>query len=103
MDTAVPEGLIEQFSKLVDLESRGAKRHESVDVIVLRVYAVKRRRGPMRATGARALQDAPWCADERWSTDFVSVVFEPGRRLPKRSSGPAGRSAPLRSASHPAG
>ena len=35
---------------------------------------------------------------ERWSTDSVSVVFEPGRRLPKRSSGQAGRPAPLRSA-----
>ena len=84
MDTAAPEGLIGHFSKLVDWESRGTKRHESIDVIVLCV--MKRRRGPMRATGTRALQDAPWCADERWSTDSVSAVFEPGGRLLRRSS-----------------
>ena len=96
MDTAAPESLIGHFSKLVDWESRGTKRHESIDVIVLCV--MKRRRGPMRATGTRALQDAPWCADERWSTDSVSAVFEPGGRLLRRSSGQAGRPAPLGSA-----
>ena len=43
--------------------------------------AVKRRRGRKRATGTRAPPDVPQCAGERWSLDFVSDVFEPGRRF----------------------
>jgi len=77
-------------------------RHEWVDVIVLCVCAVKRRRGRKRTTGTKVRQGAPRCGGERWSLDFVSDVFDPGRRLPKRSSGQAGRPAPLRSAAHPA-
>ena len=55
MDTAAPAGLIGHFSKLVDWESRGTKRRESIDVIVLCVCVMKRRRRPMRATRTRAL------------------------------------------------
>jgi len=43
--------------------------------------AVKRRRGRKRATGTRAPIDAPERPDERWSLDFLSDVFEPGRRF----------------------
>ena len=43
--------------------------------------AVRRRRGRKRATGTRAAQDVPQRAGERWSLDFVSDVFEPGRRF----------------------
>lgn len=43
--------------------------------------AVKRRCGRKRATGTRAAQDVPQCTGERWSLDFVSDVFEPGRRF----------------------
>ena len=42
---------------------------------------MKRRRGRKRAAGTRVPQDAPRCAGERWSLDFVSDVFEPGRRF----------------------
>ncbi len=43
--------------------------------------AMKRRRGRERATGTRAPQEAPQCPNERWSLDFLSDVFEPGRRF----------------------
>ena len=43
--------------------------------------AVKRRRGRKRATGVRAPIDAPTKPNERWSLDFLSDVFEPGRRF----------------------
>lgn len=43
--------------------------------------AVKRRRGRKRATGTRAPLDAPERPNERWSLDFLSDVFEPGRRF----------------------
>lgn len=43
--------------------------------------AVKRRRGRKRATGTRALLDTPEHPNERWSLDFLSDVFEPGRRF----------------------
>lgn len=43
--------------------------------------AVKRRRGRKRATGTRAPIDAPERPNERWSLDFLSDVFEPGRRF----------------------
>jgi len=43
--------------------------------------AVKRRRGRKRATGTRVPLDAPELANERWSLDFLSDVFEPGRRF----------------------
>lgn len=43
--------------------------------------AVKRRRGRKRATGTRAPLPAPYQANERWSLDFASDVFEPGRRV----------------------
>ncbi len=43
--------------------------------------AVRRRRGRKRATGARAPLDAPLRANARWSMDFLSDVFEPGRRF----------------------
>ncbi len=43
--------------------------------------AVKRRRGRKRATGMRAPIETPVWPGERWSLDFVSDVFEPGRRF----------------------
>ncbi len=43
--------------------------------------AVKRRRGRKRATGTRAPLEVPLCPNERWSLDFLSDVFEPGRRF----------------------
>lgn len=43
--------------------------------------AVKRRRGRKRATGTRAPLDAPDRPNERWSLDFLSDVYEPGRRF----------------------
>ena len=43
--------------------------------------AVKRRRGRKRATGTRAPIDTPNHPNERWSLDFLSDVFEPGRRF----------------------
>lgn len=43
--------------------------------------AVKRRRGRKRATGTRAPIDTPLYPNERWSLDFLSDVFEPGRRF----------------------
>ena len=43
--------------------------------------AVKRRRGRKRATGIRAPIDASTKPNERWSLDFLSDVFEPGRRF----------------------
>jgi len=43
--------------------------------------AVKRRRGRKRATGNRAPIDAPQRPNDRWSLDFLSDVFEPGRRF----------------------
>ena len=43
--------------------------------------AVKRRRGRKRAVGVRAPIDTPLCPNERWSLDFLSDVFEPGRRF----------------------
>lgn len=51
-----------------------------------RLYAeeglsVKRRRGRKRATGVRAPIDTPSGPNERWSLDFLSDVFEPGRRF----------------------
>lgn len=51
-----------------------------------RLYAeeglsVKRRRGRKRATGVRAPIDTPLRPNERWSLDFLSDVFEPGRRF----------------------
>ncbi len=51
-----------------------------------RLYAeeglsVKRRRGRKRATGVRAPIDTPSKPNERWSLDFLSDVFEPGRRF----------------------
>lgn len=41
---------------------------------------MKRRRGRKRATGVRAPIDTPSKPNERWSLDFLSDVFEPGRR-----------------------
>lgn len=51
-----------------------------------RLYAedglsVKRRRGRKRATGVRAPIEMPSKPNERWSLDFLSDVFEPGRRF----------------------
>ncbi len=43
--------------------------------------AVKRRRGRKRATGTRAPLAVPRCPNDRWSLDFLSDVFEPGRRF----------------------
>ena len=43
--------------------------------------SVKRQRGRKRATGVRAPIDAPSKPNERWSLDFLSDVFEPGRRF----------------------
>ena len=43
--------------------------------------AVKRRRGRKRATGTRAPKDMPQRPNDRWSLDFLSDVFEPGRRF----------------------
>ena len=43
--------------------------------------AVKRRRGRKRATGTRAPLDVPLRPNDRWSLDFLSDVFEPGRRF----------------------
>ena len=43
--------------------------------------AVKRRRGRKRATGTRAPLAVPLCPNDRWSLDFLSDVFEPGRRF----------------------
>ena len=43
--------------------------------------AVKRRRGRKRATGSRAPLNAPERPNERWSLDFLTDVFEPGRRF----------------------
>ncbi len=43
--------------------------------------AVKRRRGRKRATGSRAPLDVPLRPNDRWSLDFLSDVFEPGRRF----------------------
>lgn len=51
-----------------------------------RLYAegglvVKRRRGRKRATGIRAPLEPPVRPNESWSLDFLSDVFEPGRRF----------------------
>jgi len=43
--------------------------------------AVKRRRGRKRATGTRRPLVTPSRPNERWSLDFLSDVFEPGRRF----------------------
>lgn len=43
--------------------------------------SVRRRRGRKRATGTRHPLTAPTRPGERWSLDFVSDVFEPGRRF----------------------
>ena len=43
--------------------------------------AVRRRRGCKRATGTREPMPAPAAPGERWSLDFVSDVFGPGRRF----------------------
>jgi putative transposase len=43
--------------------------------------AVKRRRGRKRATGTRAPLMIPTKPNERWSLDFLSDVFGPGRRF----------------------
>ena len=43
--------------------------------------AVKRRRGRKRATGTRAPIEVPLRPNDRWSLDFLSDVFEPGRRF----------------------
>ena len=43
--------------------------------------AVKLRRGRKRAVGARAPLETPSGPNGRWSLDFLSDVFEPGRRL----------------------
>lgn len=43
--------------------------------------AVKRRRGRKRATGTRRPLVTPSRPTERWSLDFVSDVFGPGRRF----------------------
>ena len=43
--------------------------------------AVKRRRGRKRAMGTRVPQEVPRSPNERWSLDFLSDVFEPGRRF----------------------
>ena len=43
--------------------------------------AVKRRSGRKRATGTRAPHDVPRLPNDRWSLDFLSDVFEPGRRF----------------------
>jgi len=42
---------------------------------------VKRRKGRKRATGVRAPIDTPQRPNDRWSLDFLSDVFEPGRRF----------------------
>ena len=43
--------------------------------------AVKRRKGRKRATGERMPMEAPLHPNDRWSLDFLSDVFEPGRRF----------------------
>jgi len=43
--------------------------------------AVKRRRGRKRATGTRRPLETPTRPNECWSLDFLSDVFEPGRRF----------------------
>lgn len=43
--------------------------------------AVRRRRGRKRAAGVRDSIDTPLYPNERWSLDFASDVFEPGRRF----------------------
>ncbi len=43
--------------------------------------AVKRRKGRKRATGVRVPADTPLQPNDRWSLDFLSDVFEPGRRF----------------------
>jgi len=43
--------------------------------------AVKRRRGRKRATGTRKRLPIPDCPSQRWSLDFLSDVFGPGRRF----------------------
>lgn len=43
--------------------------------------AVKRRKGRKRATGTRAPLSVPSRPSERWSLDFLSDVFGPGRRF----------------------
>ena len=43
--------------------------------------AVKQRRGRKRATGLRAPIETLMRPNERWSLDFLSDVFEPGRRF----------------------
>jgi len=43
--------------------------------------AVKRRRGRKRATGERAPMVPALAPNDRWSLDFLSDVFEPGRRF----------------------
>ena len=43
--------------------------------------AVRRRRGRKRATGTREPMPVPAAAGERWSLDFLSDVFGPGRRF----------------------
>ena len=42
---------------------------------------VKRRKGRKRATGVRAPVNTPQRPNDRWSLDFLSDVFEPGRRF----------------------
>ena len=43
--------------------------------------AVKRRRGRKRSTGTREPMQVPRDQLERWSLDFLSDVFGPGRRF----------------------
>lgn len=43
--------------------------------------AVKRRRGGKRATGERAPMVPALARNDRWSLDFLSDAFEPGRRF----------------------
>jgi putative transposase len=43
--------------------------------------AVRRRRGRKRATGTREPMPVPAAHGERWSLDFLSDVFGPGRRF----------------------
>ena len=43
--------------------------------------AVRRRRGRKRATGTREPMPIPAAPGERWSLDFLSDVFGPGRRF----------------------
>ena len=54
--------------------------------------AVRRRRGRKRATGMREPMPVPAAPGERWSLDFLSDIFGPGRRFarhgPRTDGGP---------------